>query len=69
MKFRMLIKLSLVLVTLISGFNCQLNVMSPYDLTQTMKQLFPSNGSKYLFSFSLSSNFSLYLLKIKNNRH
>lgn len=50
MKFRMLIKLSLILVILISGYNSQLNVMSPYDLTQTMKQLFPSNGSNYLLT-------------------
>ena len=27
---------------------CQLNVMSPYDLTQRLRQLFPSVGSKII---------------------
>jgi len=46
MKFGHLIKFSLLISIFICGFNSQLNVMSPYDLTQTMKQMFPKNGSK-----------------------
>ncbi len=46
MKFIFMIKISLLIAFLLCGFNSQLNVMSPYDLSQKFKQIFPTNGSK-----------------------